>query len=127
MLPPKETESGTELIAFEHKRATPLRPAIWMTGVLVWATVIALFLRVPTWAGIFLCMLTGLSFLSYLVPYIYLMVYDREALRPERLKMKELPVSSPELIESVEQRLPEAQRDLLSGETSRLKLDQTQR
>jgi hypothetical protein len=47
------------------ERATPLKPTIWMTGVLVWATAIGLFLRIPTWAGIFLCTLTGLSFLLY--------------------------------------------------------------
>jgi hypothetical protein len=59
-----------------------------MTSVLAWATVIGLFLKVPTWAGIFLCSLTGLSFLSFLVPYVYLMVRDREALRRERFSLK---------------------------------------
>ena len=28
----------------------PLKPTIWMTGVLVWATAIGLFLKIPTWA-----------------------------------------------------------------------------
>ena len=66
------------------ERATPLKPTIWMTGVLVWATAIGLFLRIPTWAGIFLCTLTGLSFLLYIASYIFLLATDREALRSER-------------------------------------------
>jgi hypothetical protein len=63
---------------------TPLRPAIWMTGVLVWANVIALIFRVPTWGAVFLCGLTGVSFLSYLVSYVYLMINDRDSLRREK-------------------------------------------
>jgi len=70
----------------EWKRATPLKPAVWMTSVLVWATVVGLFLRVPTWGGVFLCCLTGISFLFYLVSYIYLMVIDRDTLRSERYR-----------------------------------------
>ena len=66
------------------ERATPLKPTIWMTGVLAWATAIGLFLKIPTWAGIFLCTLTGLSFLLYLTSYIFLLATDREALRHER-------------------------------------------
>ena len=84
----EEIEPSAEFAVLERSRATPLRPAIWMTGVLVWATVIALFLHVPTWGGIFLCSLTGLSFLHYLVAYSYLMLYDQEALRRERLRVK---------------------------------------
>jgi len=64
-----------------------------MTGVLVWATVIAFLFQVPTWAGIFLCFLTGLSFLLYLGSYIFLMATDREALRSERHSVKRLPSS----------------------------------
>jgi hypothetical protein len=74
-----------------YSRSTPLRPAIWMTGVLVWATVVAFLFHVPTWAGIFLCGLTGLSFLFYLISYVYLMATDREALRREKFSVKELP------------------------------------
>lgn len=85
----EEKNPNTGFAMMEKSRATPVRPAIWMTGVLVWATVIALVLRVPTWAGIFLCVLTGVSFLLYLVFYIYLMFYDREALRRERLQVKD--------------------------------------
>src|SRR5882757_5601665 len=84
----KQIGSDMESSPPERSRATPVRPAIWMTSVLAWATVIALFLRVPTWAGIFLCSLTGLSFLSFLVPYIHLMIHDREALRRERFHVK---------------------------------------
>ena len=81
--PPSMPERGEER---KYGRATPLRPAVWMTGVLVWATVIALFLRVPVWGSVFLCVLTGTSFLFYLVSYIYLMATDREALRAERYR-----------------------------------------
>ena len=77
---------GSESSSVERQRATPLKPAVWMTGVLVWATVVGLILRVPTWAGVFLCCLTGASFLFYLVSYIYLMVADRDALRSERYR-----------------------------------------
>jgi len=84
----EEIEPRAEFAVMERSRATPVRPAIWMTGILVWATVIALFLHVPTWAGIFLCSLTGLSFLLFLISYSYLMLYDREALRRERLQVK---------------------------------------
>lgn len=87
------TELPIDSASVERQRYTPLKPTIWMTGVLVWATVIALFLRVPTWAGIFLCLLTGLSFLLYLGSYLYLMTIDREALRAERYSVKRLPSS----------------------------------
>ena len=76
------SESGT----MERVRATPLKPAVWMTGVLVWATVVGLFLHVPTWGAVFLCGLTGVSFLFYLVSYIYLLAVDRNALRSERYR-----------------------------------------
>lgn len=62
-----------------------------MTSVLAWATVIALIFDVPMWAGIFLCSLTGVAFLSFLVPYIYLMKYDRDALRKEKFSLKGAP------------------------------------
>src|SRR5258707_2951699 len=84
----EEIEPRAEFAVMDRSRATPVRPAIWMTGILVWATVIALFLHVPTWAGIFLCSLTGLSFLLFLVSYSYLMLYDRGALRREQLQVK---------------------------------------
>jgi hypothetical protein len=74
-----------------YSRSTPLRPAIWMTGVLVWATVVAFLFHVPTWTGIFLCGLTGLSFLLYLISYVYLMATDREVLRREKFSVRELP------------------------------------
>lgn len=83
----EEIKPRAESAVMEQSRATPLLPSFFMTAVLVFATVTALFLRVPTWAGIFLCSLTGLSFLFYLVSYIYLMLYDREALRRERLRV----------------------------------------
>ena len=67
------------------ERATPLKPTIWMTGVLAWATAIGLFLKIPTWAGIFLCTLTGLSFLLYMASYIFLLATDREALSERHL------------------------------------------
>lgn len=99
----------------ERSRYTPLRPAIWMTGVLVWATVIALFFRVPTWAGIFLCLLTGLSFLLYLGSYIFLMATDREALRAERYSVKRLPSSQRGLQVQVPRELLERDQILLAG------------
>ena len=70
----------------ERVRATPLLPAVWMTSVLVWATVIGLIGRVPTWASVFLCVVTGISFLWFLVTYIYLFVNDRDMLRAERYR-----------------------------------------
>lgn len=62
-------------------KSTPLRPAVIMTSVLVWALVVALILRVPAWASIFLAILTGASFLAFMVGYVYLFVRDRESLR----------------------------------------------
>jgi hypothetical protein len=84
MVPSSEIERVSEMGPVQRYRATPLRPAVWMTSVLVWATVVALILRVPTWAIVFLCVVTGVSFLFYLVSYIYLMAKDRDALRAER-------------------------------------------
>ena len=68
-----------------HK-STPLRPALIMTTVLVWALVVALIVRVPAWASVFLSILTGASFLAFLVGYIYLFVRDRESLRTARAR-----------------------------------------
>ena len=65
-------------------KSTPLRPAIIMTTVLVWALVVALIVRAPAWASVFLAILTGASFLAFLVGYIYLFVRDRESLRTGR-------------------------------------------
>jgi hypothetical protein len=70
----------------ERYRATPLRPAVWMTSMLVWPTVVALILWVPTWAAVFLCIVTGISFLCFLIGYIYLFVTDPEMLRAERYR-----------------------------------------
>jgi hypothetical protein len=78
----------------ERYRSTPLRPAVWMTGVLVWATVVALILRVPTWASVFLCTLTGVSFLWFMACYVYLFASDREALRAERWRGRSARTSS---------------------------------
>ena|SRR5436190_347153 len=80
---PERPERGEKR---RYRRSTPLRPAVWMTSVLVWATVIGLFLRVPLWGSIFLCVLTSTSFLFYLISYAYLMATDREALRAERYR-----------------------------------------
>lgn len=62
-------------------KSTPLRPAIIMTTVLVWALVVALIVRVPYWASVFLTILTGASFLAFLAGYVYLFARDRESLR----------------------------------------------
>jgi hypothetical protein len=84
------THDGIERVAqagdVERVRATPLKPAVWMTSVLVWATVVALIGRVPTWASVFLCVVTGISFLWFLVTYIYLFVTDPDTLRAERYR-----------------------------------------
>ena len=87
----QQIEPPTDSASENRSRSTPLKPAIWMTGVLVWATVIAFIFRVQTWEGIFLCLLTGLSFLVYLGSYLFLMATDREALRAERYSVKRLP------------------------------------
>ena len=97
---PKEMPANT---VCRYTRSTPVRPTIWMTGVLVWATVIAFLFRVPVWAGIFLCSMTGLSFLLYLVSYIYLMATDREALRRERYSVQELPKDARQDLASLRQ------------------------
>lgn len=85
MMPNDAIERVPETESLPRYRTTPLRPAVWMTSVLVWATVVALITRVPIWASLFLCGLTGVSFLFYLVSYIYLMAKDRDALRSERV------------------------------------------
>jgi len=105
------TDSGSE----NRSRSTPLKPAIWMTGVLVWATVIAFIFRVPTWEGIFLCLLTGLSFLLYLGSYLFLMATDREALRAERYWVKRLPSSQRGLQVQIPSDLLEGDKTLLAG------------
>ena len=66
-------------------KSTPLRPAIIMTAVLVWALVVALIVRVPAWASIFLAVLTGASFSAFLGGYLYLFARDRESLRTGRM------------------------------------------
>jgi hypothetical protein len=65
-------------------KSTPLRPATIMTTILVWALVVAVIVRVPTWASVFLASLAGASFLAFLVGYVYLFVRDRESLRTGR-------------------------------------------
>ena|SRR6476620_2982778 len=87
----EQIEPPTDSASENRSRSTPLKPAIWMTGVLVWATVIAFIFRVPTWEATFLCLLTGISFLLYLGSYLFLMATDRESLRAERYSVKRLP------------------------------------
>jgi hypothetical protein len=65
-------------------KSTPLRPAIIMTTILVWALVVALIVRAPAWASIFLTILTGASFLAFMAGYVYLFARDRESLRTGR-------------------------------------------
>jgi len=79
-----ENEYASRVGDIERTRSTPLLSVVWMTGVLVWATVVALFLNVPTWASVFLCTVTAISFFVFVVGYIYLFTNDREALRAER-------------------------------------------
>jgi hypothetical protein len=81
----------------ERYRATPLRPVVYMTIVLVWAMVVALILKVPVWASIFLCASTGISFLLFLVSYIYLFTNDREMLRAERSRRPRFRGNAPAL------------------------------
>jgi len=111
----EQIELPIDSVAEKRSRATPLKPAIWMTGVLVWATVIAFLFHVPTWAGIFLCLLTGLSFLLYLGSYIFLMATDREALRAERYSVKRLPSSQQGLRVQIPSELLEGDQKLLAG------------
>src|ERR671930_2509412 len=120
----EDIQPRAEQPVMERSRATPVRPAIWMTGILVWATVIALFLHVPTWAGVFLCSLTGLSFLLYLVSYSYLMLYDREALRRERLNVKGRQVLERGSLVSASAGLIGDQPQLAVAETHHLKAEQ---
>jgi hypothetical protein len=115
MLDTERIERPVDPASEMRYRSTPLRPAIWMTGVLVWATVIAFLFKVPTWAGIFLCMLTGLSFLFYLGSYIFLMATDREALRAERYSMKRLPPNQRGLQVQIPRELLESDQNLLAG------------
>jgi len=97
----------------ERKLSSPVRPAVWMTSVLVWASVVGIFLNVPLWAGIFLCSLTGLSFLSFLVPYTYLMIQDRETLRRDKLLMTGSGVNELRSVEATNQMLVSATEDLV--------------
>ena len=118
------TQNKIERIAqpadIERSRATPLRPVVWMTSVLVWATVVGLFLHVPTWAGLFLCASTGLSFLLFLVAYIYLFVNDREMLRAERYRGRKLDRSAVAIMsqETTELSLGERNYPVLEPATS---------
>ncbi len=111
----EQIEQPVDSASEKRYRSTPLRPAVWMTGVLVWATVIAFLFRVPTWAGIFLCSLTGLSFLLYLGSYIFLMATDREALRAERYSVKLLPPNQRSLQVEIPRELLEGDQHLLAG------------
>jgi len=75
-------------------KSTPLRPAIIMTTILVWALVVALIMRAPAWGSVFLAIITGASFLAFLVGYIYLFVRDRESLRSGRRRRAALSAKS---------------------------------
>ena len=79
-----DNDSAKQTGDLERARSTPLRPVVWMTSVLAWATVVAVIGRVPTWASVFLCSVTSISFFVFLVSYIYLFTSDRDALRAER-------------------------------------------
>jgi hypothetical protein len=92
-----EIERVAEVGDVERIRATPVRPAVWMTSVLVWATVVGLIGRIPTWASVFLCVVTGISFLWFLVTYIYLFVKDPDVLRAERYRGRKRPRSAREV------------------------------
>ena len=76
-------------------KSTPLRPAIIMTTIFVWALVVALIVRVPAWASIFLAVLTGASFLAFLGGYLYLFARDRESLRTGRARRGALAANAP--------------------------------
>ena len=98
----------------ERVRSTPLRPTVWMTSVLVWATVVGLILRVPTWASLFLCGITGFSFLVFVVSYVYLFTNDREALRAERFRRRSGRASGRDVAEQTRELAEDHQRYLES-------------
>ena len=123
MTEPRQIESNAEPAVVKATRSTPLRPAVWMTSVLVWATVVALFLHVPTWAEIFLCAMTGLSFLSFLIPYIGLMIYNRDILLREQVHVIGQPSLKRELPEAVTQKLIEKRPELIEMETRALDVE----
>lgn len=109
------TESPVESATENRSRSTPLKPVIWMTGVLVWATLIAFIFRVPRWEALFLCLLTGLSFLLYLGSYLFLMATDREALRAEHSSMKHLSSGQRRLRVNLPRDLLEGDQNFLAG------------
>jgi hypothetical protein len=45
---PEPRETSATAVPLQYTRSTPVRP--WMTGVLVWATVIAFLFQVPEFA-----------------------------------------------------------------------------
>ena len=100
----------------ERTRSTPLLPVVWMTGVLVWATVVALFLRVPAWAGVFLCTLTAISFSVFVVGYLYLFTKDREALRAESWRRSSRGALSPDVTNQQRSELKDDERRYLEPE-----------
>ena len=60
-----------------------------------------------------MCSLTGLSFLSFLVPYTYLMIQDRETLRRDKLLMTGSGVNELRSVEATNQMLVSATEDLV--------------
>jgi hypothetical protein len=87
-----------------------------MTGVLVWATVVALFLRVPAWAGVLLCTLTAISFSVFVVGYLYLFTKDREALRAESWRRSSRGALSPDVTDQQRSDLKDDERRYLEPE-----------
>ena len=73
-------------------RSNGLSALLMSSGTLLSAFLIALFLKVSLWPLVFLAVLSGINFLTFLFSYLFLLFNDRDALRSERFTLSKMAI-----------------------------------
>lgn len=74
----------------EGSRSTALKPLGWLLAILVPATLVSFYLKLPPIVGISGIVASALALMVYLGSYIYLLMANPDALRSERYSLKKM-------------------------------------
>ena len=76
----------------QGSRSTVLKPLNWLLGLLIAATIIALYYRLPEWIGVLLAVSVMVVLGLFLFAYVYCLFKDRDALRSETYSIQKLAI-----------------------------------
>jgi hypothetical protein len=73
-------------------RSTILKPLGVALSMLLSATILAFYLKLPSILGVVFSAFTGITLTLYLVTYVYCLINDRESLRSEKYSIQRLAI-----------------------------------